>query len=139
MFLKFEGDLSIMIISDKTREYYFGIITHYLDGLAGDSVVKIEGVPKSSPNFINPTDKDLWNDNWNAESRDLKINYSSRRNGFVKDDHVCLSEKDVKICNRDMCSLMEPYDIAAEKYNKEIAEPFIEERKTLLNKVFEAK
>jgi hypothetical protein len=94
-------------------------------------------MPNVSPNFINRIDENFWFDYWNNKSESLKIDYTHEQNMFYKSNSNYWSKKEVEEFTKDILSLTESYNESARKYNRTIAEPFVKERKGLLDKILE--
>ncbi len=115
------------------REYSYGSILHKIK-----KDVKVEfliGYPKNKPQFTDDNYKDLWDEFWVNKSGELGIKYLTPQSEFEKNSRSLWSNKEVKQNLDNMEKLLALYNSVAEKYNKEIAEPFIKSQKNLLNKI----
>lgn len=77
----------------------------------------------------------MWNDYWKNQVKDSELDY----NGFNFGKHFVggygRPKETLQELDKEIRNLIEAYDKAAIKYNKEIAEPFIENRRNLLGKI----
>ncbi len=112
------------------------VIVHKTDYEPHD-ICGITGMVYKSPRFINKIDENLWRDFWNDKSEKLGIKYAHTQDRFDKDfKNYVTKDEELEACGK-ISDLLESYFKASERYNKEIVEPHIQERKNLLNKILE--
>jgi hypothetical protein len=123
---------------EKRIEYPFGTVTqrtHY----HWTFHLKITGVSNIGPNLINDIDTRLWKSYWEEQCRIKEIDYIHNTNSFdfarSKGGDKDWTEEEINPLVEKMATLVEFYNKSAEKYNVEIAEPFIKKRKSLLDSV----
>jgi len=84
------------------------------------------------PNIINPIDGKIWNKTWEEKAKQEGIDYGTTHSSMFlkKIDEVDYSN--VELNAGKMYGLLVQHNHAAYKYNKEIVEPFVNERKKLI-------
>ncbi len=119
----------------ELNKYDFGSVEYSPEGNPPHNLSSIIGRPKNHPEFVNRIDESIWKDYWENQVEDSELKYSGSNfekhfiGGYWK------SKETLKELDKEIRNLIEAYNKAAKKYNKEIAEPFIKERKNLLNKI----
>jgi len=123
------------------KKYSFGKIAYLGTGSKDECIRRILGVSSSSPGFINNTDSNLWRDNWDRRAKNLNINYIHGQSRFDKNTSNWggLSQREIEAGTECIADLLESYDTAARIYNEEISEPFINERKDIVDTILLSK
>jgi hypothetical protein len=122
----------------SSKQYSFGKVITDIADYDKDKVVRLVGIPNVSPTFINRIDENFWFDYWNKMSDLLDIEYThEQRRFYVNNSKIYWPKEEVDKATEDIMCLTKAYSKSAELYNHTIAEPFIKERKGLLDKILE--
>jgi len=121
-----------------SKKYSFGkIITHEAEDSPGQ-IIRINSLSDIGPKFVNDVDEKLWKDYWDNKSKRICLKYVHGQDRFDKDNRNSYwSSEDVNKFEQEIIDFTQSYNDSAKKYNEKIAEPFIRERKSLIDDLLE--
>ena len=116
----------------------------YIDASIADKTEKMTLAANcnTAPKLISTLDNNLWNQKWKERAFQLGVDIyayftSKGKSAFLQ---TLYSDKGVDYCKVERCvkgmaKLIEEHYDSVQNYNKKIAEPFISERKTIIDKL----
>jgi len=123
----------------ELNEYNFGSVEYIPEGNSPHNLSRLISHPNNQPKLVHKIDASLWNDYWKSQLKNSELYYNDF--GFEKNfiGGYWKPKETLQELDKEIRNLTEAYDKAAIKYNKEIAEPFIESRRNLLIKFLNKK
>ncbi len=133
---KFSDKKVVSIINNNYKEGGIGEVDHVIDTL-NPNIIHLRAWPNITPEMINDYDGKFWDETWKNKASSCEIEYDSYFSGrFMKqldrDDSSGITH-----FAENMSGLMRTHHNAATKYNKEVVEPLINERKSLIDSLIE--
>ena len=119
----------------KLNKFSYGSVEYSPEGNPPHNLVSIKGYPKNNPKFINKIDESLWKDYWENQVKNSELKYDGSNFEKYFIGGYWEPKETLKELDKEIRNLIKGYNKAAIKYNKEIAEPFIESRKKLLENI----
>lgn len=131
--------MSIEYYKYELNKHSFGSVEYIPEGKSPRKLSSVRGHPKNHPEFVNRIDEAMWKDYWETQVKNSELKY---RGFLFEKDFIggyWRPKKTLQELDKEIRNLIEDYDKAAKKYNKEIAGPFIKSRKKLLESIFNSK
>ena len=120
------------ILAHRNLDETIGRLHAYIDEEKGNKI-RLSGIPEydNRPLFINSIDRELWHQRWKDKYPEYpQVEFT--RNSFQIEG---LIKTEITPSCDILIKILEDYHKATEKYNQQISEPFVEERKKTLSKI----